>query len=68
MFTTGGTDFPAPRLQSKATLWHCEECGAFISIHSASAVREPHCPVCISELLEFCVAFDSGFGQSYGDS
>jgi hypothetical protein len=67
MFITGGTNRPTPRPEMKGTLWHCEKCGSFISIHSARAIRELSCPVCLDE-LEFCVAFDSGFGQALGDA
>lgn len=67
MFITGGTSFPTPKPAMKGTLWHCEKCGSFVSIHSARALEELACPVCLNE-LEFCTAFDSGLGQVFGDA
>jgi hypothetical protein len=67
MFITGGTNRPTPTPELKGTLWHCEKCGSFLSIHSKRVVKELSCPICLNE-LEFCVAFDSGFGQVLGEA
>lgn len=67
MFITRATN-PATILpQFKGTYWHCEKCGSFVSIHSAGIVYELSCPLCSNE-LEFCAAFDSGLGQTFGDA
>jgi hypothetical protein len=67
MFITGSTNRPTTIPQLKGTLWHCEKCGSFVSIHSARIVQELRCPLCLSD-LEFCAAFDSGLGQPFGDA
>jgi len=36
------------------TLWHCNQCNAFISIFSARALEEVFCPACGDVLLEYC--------------
>jgi hypothetical protein len=38
---------------SQATLWQCEVCNSFISIHSAEYVTEPLCPICGDVRVEF---------------
>lgn len=40
--------------QLAATLWHCESCNAFISIHSDQSLDQAFCPACGDVLLEFC--------------
>ena len=67
MFITGDTNRPRPRIQFQGTLWHCDKCGTVISIYCARIVQELPCPVCSNE-LEFCAAFDGGFGQVFGDA
>jgi hypothetical protein len=67
MFVSGETDRPTPRLKLQGTLWHCEKCGSVISIYAARIVQELPCPICMSD-LEFCAAFDGGFGQVFGDA
>jgi hypothetical protein len=68
MFIAQGTEYPTPKPDLTGTLWHCEKCDCFVSIHSAHLVEEPQCPVCVNEVLEFCMAFDSSFGQNVGDA
>jgi uncharacterized paraquat-inducible protein A len=36
------------------TLWYCDGCSEFISIHSAQALHEAFCPACGDVLLQFC--------------
>ena len=61
MFTALGSHSVAHRPVFKGTLWHCEKCGSFISLHSAEAVEDLPCPVCSDEMMVFCTSFDSGF-------
>jgi hypothetical protein len=67
MFITGSFSHTVPTPTMRGTLWHCEQCGSFISIHSARVVEDLSCPVCLSE-LEFCNSFDSGLVQSVCDA
>lgn len=39
---------------STATIWHCRECDAFVSIRSAQVLDEAFCPACVDVALEFC--------------
>jgi ABC-type ATPase with predicted acetyltransferase domain len=42
-----------------STLWQCQQCGSFVSIHSPIPVLNPECPACAMNLLNFCGTFDS---------
>jgi len=63
MFTAPGTHSTAHHALFRGTLWHCEKCGSFISLHTAQAVEDLPCPVCSDEIMVFCTSFDSGFEQ-----
>jgi hypothetical protein len=52
------TDYAANGPELKRTLWHCEKCGSFVSIHCARVVHEARCPTCTGASLEFCGTFD----------
>jgi hypothetical protein len=52
----------------RATLWRCDRCDAYISIHSRHMVDEVSCPVCGDLPLEFCGAFDSILGLQFADA
>ena len=67
MFITGSSGHPTPKPAMKGTVWHCEKCSSFITIHSARIVQDLSCPVCLNE-LEFCTAFDGGFVPSAGEA
>jgi len=56
--------FPQPG----TTLWHCDLCDAFISIHSAQILRAALCPVCGDVTLEFCGRVNSMPGIQFGDA
>jgi hypothetical protein len=53
------TNIDAATRRPIATLWHCGHCQAFISIHSAHALSEAFCPVCVEMPLEFCGSFNN---------
>jgi hypothetical protein len=56
----------APRVVT--TLWHCDRCNAFISIHSAQPLGEPFCPACGEVMLDFCGRLNSMLGVQFGDA
>ena len=63
MLITGETDRPTSKAIPRVTLWHCENCGSFVSIQSERVLEETYCPVCVTVMLEFCAAFDKGSGK-----
>lgn len=48
------TPNPSPKAEWSATLWHCDQCEAFVSIRSIRTVNEPFCPVCAEVPLDYC--------------
>jgi uncharacterized paraquat-inducible protein A len=58
----------APKMQMDATLWRCDQCNSFISIHSAQFVNEAFCPTCGDAPLEFCGSFGSILGIQFADA
>jgi uncharacterized paraquat-inducible protein A len=54
--------------QMSTTLWHCNRCDAFISIHSAQLLADAFCPACGEVLLEFCGSLSSIPGIQFGDA
>jgi len=68
MFVSIGVKCPTTSPNMKGTLWLCETCGSFLSIHSSRVVHELACPLCGEEMLESFVAFDSGLGPVFGDA
>jgi len=67
MFIMGTADYPVTRPELKGTLWHCERCNSFVSIHSAQLLHEALCPICTRQ-LEFCGTFDSILGWQFADA
>jgi uncharacterized paraquat-inducible protein A len=67
MYIMGTNDYPVTRPELKGTLWHCEKCDSFVSLHSARVVREALCPMCTVE-LELCGTFDSILGWKFADA
>ncbi len=59
---------PAPRPESNITLWHCDQCDAFVSIHSAHALDEAFCPACGDRTLEYCGRLSCMPGIEYGNA
>jgi uncharacterized paraquat-inducible protein A len=54
--------------QLGTTLWHCGQCNAFISIHSAQLLDAALCPGCGKVRLEFCGRLTSIPGIQFGDA
>lgn len=67
MFIMGVTDYPVAKPELKGTLWNCEKCHSFVSIHSAQEMNEALCPHCM-DILEFCGTFDSLLGGTFSDA
>jgi len=68
MFIFATRDYPANRLEMTGTLWHCQSCDAFVSIHSAKVVCVTLCPMCPGAELEFCGTFESVLGTQLTDA
>lgn len=68
MFILGTRDYPTNRTEITGTLWHCQRCDAFVSIHSARVVHETLCPMCIDTELDFCGTFESLLGRQFTDA
>lgn len=46
---------PYPFLaEGGTTLWYCDGCSEFTSIHSAQVLHEAFCPACGDVLRQFC--------------
>jgi hypothetical protein len=45
-----------------SSLWRCEVCETFVSIHSAQIVVQASCPICCDSQLKFCGSFDQIMG------
>jgi hypothetical protein len=58
----------APQMQVDATLWRCDQCNSFVSIHSAQYVDQAFCPTCGNVPLEFCGSFASILGIDFADA
>jgi hypothetical protein len=59
MFIVGTSEYPRNRPEMTSTLWHCQRCDSFVSIHSAKVIHETFCPMCLDTELEFCGTFES---------
>ena len=55
-----------PPLQ--ATLWRCEQCKAFIAIHSGQPVVEPVCPMCGDAPIELCGPLPTVLGLQFANA
>ena len=62
------TDSCASVRQQHATLWRCDQCNAFISIHSVFILDEALCPVCGTVQLELCGTFENILGLPLADA
>ena len=65
MYIVGTLDYSVARANIAGTLWRCEECDSFVSIHCTKPVNEPMCPTCAECLLDFCGTFDSILGKNF---
>jgi len=44
------------------SLWKCEVCETFVSIHSRQAVTQVKCPLCADQQLTFCGSLEQILG------
>jgi hypothetical protein len=44
------------------SLWKCEVCETFVSIHSRQVVTEVNCPLCAGRQLTFCGSLEQILG------
>jgi hypothetical protein len=52
-----------------ASLWRCETCNSFVSIHSAKMIEQAFCPVCKDSPLELCCgSFQSILGLPFANA
>lgn len=58
----------ANQMQMDATLWRCNQCNSFVSIHSALKVDDAFCPACADASMEFCGTFASVLGIQFADA
>jgi len=68
MYIMGTADYALTGPQVKGTLWHCDKCESFVSIHCARTLCEALCPNCADVPLEFCGTFDSILGRRFVDA
>jgi len=45
------------------SLWRCDLCETFVSIHSVEMIEKARCPMCTGEQLTFCGSFDQILGM-----
>ena len=50
------------------TLWRCDHCNLFVSIHSAEIVQQAFCPACGAVPLEFCGTVTNMLGLQFADA
>jgi hypothetical protein len=68
MFNLGTRAYPANRPELKGTLWFCGRCHSFITVHSAKAIDEALCPICMDAELDFCGTVESILGSGFADA
>jgi len=68
MLNVGNTNDHATASHLRATLWRCDRCNSYVSIHSRHIVDEAFCPVCGDVPLELCGTFDSILGLQFADA
>jgi uncharacterized paraquat-inducible protein A len=68
MLHTDSTNSYTTLPQLGTTLWHCDRCNAFISIHSAKLLDQAFCPACGEVLLDFCGRLSSMPGIQFADA
>lgn len=69
MYIMGTTDYPLTRPEEmKGSLWHCDECDSFVTIHRLGVVHQAMCPTCADVVLEYCGSFDSILGRGFVDA
>jgi uncharacterized paraquat-inducible protein A len=68
MLNIGTTNSCAPVPPQHATLWRCEQCDSFISIHSVFIIDQAMCPACGTVQLKLCGTFDNILGSEIADA
>ena len=68
MLNLGINNNSAPVPQQHATLWYCDQCESFVSIHSVFIVDEASCPACGTGHLELRGTFDSILEPRFADA
>jgi rubrerythrin len=51
-----------------SSLWKCETCGTFVSLHSVRIITQATCPSCTAGSMKFCGTFDAILGVSSADA
>lgn len=65
MYVLGKLDYPVGRPDLVGSLWHCDKCESFVSIHRAEPIDCAMCPTCAGKALKFCATFDSLLGKHF---
>jgi rubrerythrin len=68
MLDVRATNYHTVESPLQASLWRCEGCNSFVSIHSPQTVEQALCPICKSAALEFCGSFQSILGLQFADA
>jgi len=48
---------PVKPPELRSTLWSCDRCASFITVHSAAELIDVWCPVCDSQKMTPCGSF-----------
>ncbi len=54
--------------EHKSSLWRCELCDTFVSIHSLKPISQASCPTCNSASLYYCGDFERVLGMKAIDA
>jgi len=68
MLDVGVASYDGAASPLRASLWRCEICNSFVSIHSPQVVEHALCPACRTASLEFCGSFESILGLWCADA
>ena len=68
MSDSGVATQTVPASQLHSSLWRCERCNLFISIHAGYVVSEAFCPVCLGLPLKLCGTFEDMLGIRFDDA
>ncbi len=51
-----------------SSLWRCDFCDTFVSIHSTKVISTANCPTCSTGILKYCGNFDQILGSASADA
>jgi hypothetical protein len=68
MLDLGVTSYHGAVSPLSGSLWRCERCNLFVSIHSPQIVEQALCRACGTTSLEFCGSFQSIVGLQFADA